>query len=74
MSNTLEKGVCDNHKSKNKGVRDHCGVCRCYDAPPVCIFKKKPLVTKIKAGTDLSHKVHKKINQTSQKMNRRKEN
>ena len=40
MSNTLEKGVCDNHKSKKKAVFNHCVECRCCDAPPVCILKK----------------------------------
>ena len=42
MSNALEKGVYDKHKSKKKGVCNHCGVCRCCDAPPVFILKKNP--------------------------------
>ena len=40
MSNKLENSVCDKHKSKKKGVCNHCRVCRYCDAPSVCILKK----------------------------------
>ena len=56
MSNALEKGVYDKHKSKKNGVCNHCGVCRCCDAHPVCILKKITLVTKIKAYINLPKK------------------
>ena len=60
MSNPLEKGVCDNKKSKNKVVFDHCVVCRCCESPPVCILKKIASDTKIKAYINLPEKLVKK--------------
>ena len=57
MSNTLDKGVCGKHKSENKVVCNHCGVCICCDAPSVCISKKITSVTKIKAYINLTEKI-----------------
>ena len=75
MSNTLDKGVCDKHKSENKVVCNHCVLCRFFDAPHVCILKKITLVTKIEAYINLPEKVcQTTINQTFQRVNRRKEN
>ena len=34
MSNSPEKGVCDNILSNKKGVCDQCGACRYCDTPP----------------------------------------
>ena len=73
--NKINKGVCDNHKSKNKGVCNNCGVCRCCDTPPVYILKETTSVTKIKAYINLPKKVFQtRINKTFQRVNRRKEN
>ena len=54
MSNsTLEKGVCDNHKSKiNQFFSALCSM-QIFWPPNVCILKKITLVTKIKVYINL---------------------
>ena len=75
VNNSPDKGVCHKHKSKNKGVCDHCVLCRCWYTPPVCILKNIPPVAKIKAYINLPDIVFPtRINQTFQRVKRRKEN
>ena len=64
MSNTLYKGVCDKHKSKYKGVCNHCGVCRCSDAPPDCILKKKHISYQNKSIYQFTRQISSNNNQS----------
>ena len=40
--------LCDDPKSNNKLVCEHCGGCRCCDPPPDCSLKNKHIVYKMR--------------------------